>query len=89
MDDFIFREQLGKVSFGSVNIVTGKQDNKQYAMKRVNINNLTEKEKFCSLNEIHILSSLHHPNIIGYHEAFFDTKTRTLNIVMENTEGGN
>ena len=89
MDDFIFREQLGKVSFGSVNIVTGKQDNKQYAMKRVNINDLTEKEKLCSLNEILILSSLNHPNIIYHHEAFFDTKTRTLNIVMENTEGGN
>jgi NIMA (never in mitosis gene a)-related kinase len=88
MDDFIFGELLGKGSFGSVNIVTRKQDNKQYAMKSVNINNLKEKEKLCSLNEIRILSSLNHPNIIGYHEAFFDTKTRTLNIVMEYAEGG-
>ena len=88
MDDFIFGELLGKGSFGSVNIVTRKQDNKQYAMKSVNINNLNEKEKLCSLNEIRILSSLNHPNIIGYHEAFFDTKTRTLNIVLEYAEGG-
>ena len=42
LDDFIFGKVLGKGSFGSVIIVTRKQDNKQYAMKRVNINNLSE-----------------------------------------------
>ena len=88
LDDFIFDRQLGKGSFGSVNIVIRKEDNQKYAMKRVNINNLTEKEKLCSLNEIRLLSSLNHPNIIGYKEAFFDTKTKTLNIVMEYAECG-
>ncbi len=88
LDDFIFGKTLGKGSFGSVVIVTRKQDNKQYAMKRVSINNLTEKEILCSLNEIRILYSLNHPNIIGYKEAFFDIKTKTLNIVMEYAEYG-
>ena len=88
LDDFIFGKVLGKGSFGSVIIVTRKQDNKQYAMKRVNINNLSEKEKFCSLNEIRLLSSLNHPNIIGYKEAFFDLNSKTLNIVMEYAEHG-
>ena len=88
LDDFIFGKVLGKGSFGSVIIVTRKQDNKQYAMKRVNINNLSEKEKLCSLNEIRLLSSLNHPNIIGYKEAFFDLNSKTLNIVMEYAEHG-
>ena len=88
LNDFIFGKQLGKGSFGSVSIVTRKQDKKLYALKSVNINNLSEKEKLSSLNEILILSSLNHPNIIGYKEAFFDSKTRTLNIVMEYAEEG-
>ena len=87
-DDFILGKQLGKGSFSWVNIVTRKQDKKKYAMKRVNIINLSEKEKLSSLNEIRILSSLNHPNIIGYKEAFFDSKTRTLNIVMEYADDG-
>ena len=88
LDDFIIGTQLGKGSFGSVFIVTRKQDNKQYAMKSVNINNLKDKEKLSSLNEIRILSSLNHQNIIGYKEAFFDSKTKTLNIIMEYAEEG-
>jgi len=88
LDDFIIGTQLGKGSFGSVFIVTRKQDNIQYAMKSVNINNLKDKEKLSSLNEIRILSSLNHPNIIGYKEAFFDSRTRTLNIIMEYAEEG-
>ena len=88
LDDFIFGNLLGKGSFGSVHIVKRKADNKQYALKSININNLSEKQKLSSLNEIRILSSLNHPNIIAYKEAFFDSKTRTLNIVMEYAEGG-
>ena len=88
LNDFIFGKVLGKGSFGTVNIVTRKQDNKIYAMKRVNISRLSDKDKKSSLNEIRILASLNHPNIIDYKEAFFDEETKTLNIVMEFAEEG-
>ena len=88
LNDFIFGKILGKGSFGTVNIVTRKQDNKIYAMKRVNISSLSDKDKQSSLNEIRILASLSHPNIIDYKEAFFDEETKTLNIVMEYAEEG-
>ena len=88
LNDFIFGKILGKGSFGTVNIVTRKQDNKIYAMKRVNISSLSDKDKQSSLNEIRILASLNHPNIIDYKEAFFDEETKTLNIVMEYAEEG-
>ena len=88
INDFIIRKLIGKGAFGSVSLVTRKTDGKIYAMKRVNMGKLTNKEKESSLNEIRILASLSHPNIIGYKEAFFDQYTNTLNIVMEFAEEG-
>lgn len=88
INDFIIGKVLGKGAFGSVSLVTRKRDGKVYAMKRVNIGKLNKKEKESSLNEIRILASLSHPNIIGYKEAFFDEKTNTLNVVMEFAEEG-
>ena len=88
MNDFKMGKLIGKGAFGSVSLVTRKTDGKIYAMKRVNIGKLSNKEKESSLNEIRILASLSHPNIIGYKEAFFDQSTNTLNIVMEFADDG-
>jgi NIMA (never in mitosis gene a)-related kinase len=52
-------------------------------MKSVKISLLGTKERENALNEIRILYSLAHPNIIGYKEAFYDENSKTLNIVME------
>ena len=88
LNDFEFGKELGKGAFGSVTIVTRLEDNKTYAMKRVKIGRLGKKEKDNSFNEVRLLASLDHKNIIGYKEAFFDDKSKTLNIVMEYAEGG-
>ena len=88
LNDFEFRENLGKGSFGSVYMVKRKENQKIYAMKRVTLMNLGEKEKQNSFNEVRLLASLSHPNIIGYKEAFFDQKSSTLNIVMEYADDG-
>ena len=44
---------------------------------------LKEKEKENSLNEIRILASISHPNIIAYKEAFYDEASQCLCVVME------
>ena len=88
LNDFEFGKELGKGAFGSVTIVRRKEDNKIYAMKRVKIGRLSQKEKNNSFNEVRLLASLDHKNIIGYKEAFFDDKSKTLNIVMEYADGG-
>ena len=88
LNDFIIGKLLGKGVFGSVSLVTRKRDGNIYAMKRVSIGKLNKKEKESALNEIRILGSLSHPNIIGYKEAFFDEHTNTLNIVMEYADEG-
>ena len=88
LNDFKLIKIIGKGSFGTVNIVTRKQDNKIYAMKRVNISSLSDKDMKSSFNEIRILASLGHKNIIGYKDAFFDENSKTLNIVMEYADNG-
>ena len=88
LNDFELGKELGKGTFGSVTIVKRKEDQKIYAMKRVKIGRLTQKEKLNSFNEVRILASIDHKNIIGYKEAFFDDKSKTLNIVMEYADGG-
>ena len=48
-----------------------KSDNVIYAMKKVKLGKLSAKEKENALNEVRILASVSHPNVIGYKEAFF------------------
>lgn len=88
MKDFNIIKQLGKGAFASVFLVRRKEDNNIYALKRVTIDKLNKKELDNSLNEVRILASIKHVNIIGYKEAFFDEQSKTLNIVMEYADDG-
>ena len=88
LNNFIIGKKLGKGSFGSVSLVTRKEDGKIYAMKSVNISKLSKKEIEAALNEIRILAMLSHPNIIGYKDAFYDEKSKTLNVIMEYADDG-
>lgn len=43
-----------------------------YALKKIKVDKLTAKEKINSLNEIRVIASLRHPNVIVYKESFLD-----------------
>lgn len=88
LSDFEVIKVLGKGAFGSVSLVLRILDNNKYAMKTVKLIGLTKKEIENALNEVRILASITHPNIIGYKEAFYDSKSETLNIVMEFADDG-
>ena len=88
LNDFEIGKELGKGAFGSVFIVKRKQDKKIQAMKQVPIIGLSKKEKNNAFNEVRILASLSHKNIIGYKEAFYDNNSETLNIIMEYADDG-
>ena len=68
--------------------VKRKSDGAVYAMKKVKMGKLSAKEKENALNEVRILASVNHPNVIGYKEAFFEDSTNSLCLVMENADGG-
>ena len=87
-NDFEFIRTLGKGAFSTVYLVRRKQDQRQYALKSITMEKLKENEQQNSVNEIRILASISHPNVIGYKEAFFNEKNKTLNIVMEYCDDG-
>ena len=86
--DFIKEKIIGNGSFGSVYLVRRIADNKIYALKTVILDKLNKKEQENSVNEVRILASINHPNVIGYKEAFWDDKSSSLNIVMEFADDG-
>ena len=88
ISDFKKEKVLGKGSFGSVYLVRRRQDNKIYALKTVILEKLSKKEQENSVNEVRILASINHPNVIGYKEAFWDDAKSSLNIVMEYADDG-
>jgi len=49
-----------------------------YALKKVKLASLSEKEKQNALNEVRILASLKSPYVISYKEAFFDESENCL-----------
>jgi NIMA (never in mitosis gene a)-related kinase len=59
-----------------------------YALKKVKMVTLNDKERNNALNEVRILASIQHPNVISYKESFFEDQTSSLCIVMENADGG-
>jgi NIMA (never in mitosis gene a)-related kinase len=70
--------KLGEGAYSCVFKVKRKTDGLTYAPKKVKFGNLTSREKQNALNEIRILASINHPNIIAYKEAFIDEHTSTL-----------
>ena len=88
MENFEILEKLGEGSYSTVYKVKRKIDNEIYALKKVKLLNLNEKEKTNSLNEVRILASIKSKYVISYKEAFFDEKDSTLGIVMEYADNG-
>ena len=86
--DFVNLQKIGEGSYSSVHKVKRLSDNQEYALKKVKLQGLTEKEKDNALNEIRILASIGHPNMIGYKDAFFDENTHSLCIIMELADNG-
>ena len=88
MKNFEIINKLGNGAYSEVFKVRRKIDSKIYALKKVKLKNLKEKEKNNSLSEIRILASIKSPFIISYKEAFLTTEDNTLNLVMEYADNG-
>ena len=88
MNDFQIISKLGEGAYSTVFKVKRNIDQKIYALKKVKILNLSQKEKENALNEVRILASVKSNFVVSYKEAFFDEKDNTLCIVMEFADKG-
>lgn len=78
LKDFQVMDKLGEGAYSSVYKVTRISDSQTYALKKVRMMNLSDKEKENALNEVRILASINCPNIIAYKEAFVDESSQSL-----------
>jgi len=69
---------IGDGAYSSVYKVRRAEDNEVYALKKVKMLNLSDKEKENALNEVRILASINQPNVIQYKEAFIDESSSSL-----------
>jgi NIMA (never in mitosis gene a)-related kinase len=76
--NFQILSKIGEGAYSSVYKVRRISDNTIYALKRVKFMQLKAKEKENALNEIRIIASIRHPNIICYKEAFWENNTNSL-----------
>jgi NIMA (never in mitosis gene a)-related kinase len=77
---------VGKGSFGNAILYRRKDDDSLVILKEINLHELSPNERQLALNEVSLLSRLHHPNIISYYDSF--AEDGVLMIEMEYAEGG-
>ena len=78
IDNLILEKSLGKGAFGEVYLTKKKGDNKYYATKKYDRDRIENSEaKKYLINEIEILKTLKHPNIV----KFDDIKKRKIIII--------
>lgn len=69
--DFKIQEKLGKGAYSNVYKVTRKEDGQVYAMKKVPMEDLSDKEKENALNEVRLLASIENKHVVSYKQAFW------------------
>lgn len=78
MNDFQILSKLGEGAYSVVHKARRLVDGNIYALKRVKLLNLSEKEKLNALNEVRILASVKSNYVISYKEAFYDEGENVL-----------
>ena len=88
MNDFQIISKIGEGAYSLVYKVRRLIDGNIYALKKVKLINLSEKERKNALNEVRLLASVKSKFVISYKEAFFDEQDNTLCMIMEYADGG-
>ena len=88
MNRFKIIAKIGEGAYSTVYTVRRIEDSELYALKKVKLKNLSDKEKQNALNEVRILASVKSPYVISYKESLIDEVDQTLCIVMEYANEG-
>ena len=93
MQGFEILGKLGEGAYSNVYKVRRKADDHLYALKQVKLLTLNDKERANALNEVRLLASVKHPNVVSYKESFFDPASGSLwysppSLIMELADSG-
>ena len=88
MKDFEIIKKIGDGSFSQVFLVKRNYDQVYYALKKIKLNLLNQREKLNALNEVRLLASIKNPHIISYKDTFIDQPLSLLCIVLEYASQG-
>ena len=83
IDNYEIIKEIGKGSFSNVYLVRRKDNSKEFALKKVNLSNMSSKERENALKEVNFLAEIKDSNVIGYEESFYDNNMSILYLVME------
>ena len=85
--NFHVLKELGKGAFAKVYKVRRQEDEKEYALKQVDVGAMKKKEVQDAFNEIRILCTFGkefaHPRLVRLYETFLNSNQTQLSIVME------
>lgn len=84
--DFEIGKRLGEGAYASVFSVLRLSDGKEYAMKVIKMNGLSNRERENAVNEVRLLASLQCEQVVRYKEAFLEGSS--LHVIMEFCENG-
>jgi serine/threonine protein kinase len=87
MDIYEFVKNIGNGMYGQVYLTQHKLEKKQYAVKRINFQDINQRDRENLENEVRLLQELRHPNIVSYKDSFCDNENY-FNIVMIYCDGG-
>lgn len=93
MQGFEILGKLGEGAYSNVYKVRRKADDRFYALKQVKLLTLNDKERANSLNEVRLLASVKHPNVVSYKDSFYDSSSSSLwyyspSLIMELADSG-
>ena len=81
-EHFQMNRILGEGDFGKVYRVKHQIDGQQYALKKMHFHQANQDDVEYCLNEIQVLATLQHENIVRYHCSFFEKDTLYIQIEL-------
>lgn len=86
MEKYEKMQKIGSGTFGMVHLIRRKIDGRNFALKRVPLDKDATEENKAINNEISVLKSLNHANVVRYYDSFVEKEY--MCIVMDYCERG-
>ena len=90
VNDYLLLRKVGTGSYGKVFHAVNVNTGESVAVKRIHLTEMTRTPSGIAQleREIHMMRTLHHPNILRLHEVLFCQKTEFVYLVLELAELG-